>query len=68
MRKRNNDRPILSKLEVVGHNIVRVLLDLIVVVSILDTAEVPSDDIGTSAGDDCLFFFVLASVESSWCK
>lgn len=64
MRQRYNDGPILTILEVIGNHVVPILFDLVVVVSVLDAAEVPRDHIRPCTGHDRLFFFIHASVEA----
>jgi len=64
MRQSDDDGPVLAKLEVVCNNIVGVLLDLVVVMSTLDAAEVPCNDVGSSTGHNRLFDLVLSCVEA----
>ena len=68
MRKGDNDGPVLTKLEVVCNDIVGVLLDLVLIVSVLDATEVPGDNIRPRTRHNSLLRFVHAGVETRRCE
>lgn len=68
VRKGDNDGPVLTKLEVVCNDIVGVLLDLVLIVSVLDATEVPGDNIRPRTRHNSLLRFVHAGVETRRCE
>lgn len=68
MGKGDNDGPVLTKLEVVCNDIVCILFDLVLVMSVLDTTEVPGDNIRSCTRHNSLFRFIYAGVETCCCE
>lgn len=66
--KGDHDGPVLTKFEVVCNDIVGVLLDLVLVVSVLDTTEIPSDNIRSRTRHNSLFRFINTSVKTRCCE
>src|SRR5690349_1203429 len=58
VRQGDNNGPVLTKLEVICNNIVGVLLDLVLIMPVFDTTEVPGDNIRSRTRHNSLFRFI----------